>query len=156
MWAFNIGLGGDKDYRELVRIRRLDARVSGTSQRVLLRRALEELPSLTFGGTGLYDTTLAAVRALRSDYDDEAINTVVLLTDGRNEDQHSIALPDLLHTLRRERDPARPVSVIAIGVGPDADAESLRRIVDATGGRAYVARDPGELGKVFQEALLSR
>ena len=157
MWAFNIGLGGGKDYRELVGIRRLDARVDGTSQRRLLGRALAELPSLTVGGTGLYDTTLAAVRALRSDYDDEAINTVVLLTDGRNEDQHSIALPDLLHTLRRERDPARPVSVIAIGVGPDADANALHRIVDATGGgRSYVARDPDELGKVFHEALLSR
>ena len=111
---------------------------------------------MTSGGTGLYDTTLAAVRALRADYDANAINTVVLLTDGRNEDPGSISLNQLLHTLQRERDPSRPLSVIAVGVGPDADARSLRRIVAVTGGRSYVARDPSDIGKVFNDALLSR
>ena len=135
---------------------RLDARVGGESQRQALGGALAELPGLTYGGTGLYDTTLAAVRAVRAGYDDEAVNSVVLLTDGRNEDPGSLALPQLLHTLRAERDPARPVAVIAIGVGPDADAEALSRIVAATGGRSYVARNPAAMGKVFETALLSR
>ena len=81
---------------------------------------------------------------------------MVLLTDGRNEDPGSLALPQLLHTLRAERDPARPVAVIAIGVGPDADAEALGRIVAATGGRSYSARNPAATGKVFESALLSR
>lgn len=157
MWAFSVGLGGgERDHRELVRIRRLDARVGRTSQRELLHRALTRLPRLTAGATGLYDTTLAAVRALQSDYDEKAINTVVLLTDGRNEDRNSISLTRLLHTLRRERDRDHPVSVIAIGVGPDADVGSLRRIVSVTGGRSYVARDPAAMGKVFEDALLSR
>lgn len=157
MWAFSVGLGGgERDHRELVGIRRLDARVGGRSQRQLLGRALGELPRLTNGGTGLYDTTLAAVRALREDYDTGAVNTLVLLTDGRNEDADSIALPDLVRTLKREQDPSRPVSVIAVGLGPDADDHSLRRIVEATGGRSYVARDPAQLGKVLQGALLAR
>ena len=157
MWAFSVGLGGpDVDHRELVGIRRLDAQVGGKSQRQLLGRALAELPRLTNGGTGLYDTTLSAVRALRSGYDQKAVNTLVLLTDGRNEDPSSISLPDLIRTLRQERDRARPVSVIAIGVGPDADDHSLRRIVAATGGRSYVARDPADIGQVFRQALLAR
>ena len=157
MWAFSVGLGGpDRDYRELVPIRRLDARVGGESQRQALGGALAELPGLTYGGTGLYDTTLAAVRAVRAGYDDEAVTSVVLLTDGRNVDPGSLALPQLLHTRRAERDPARPVAVIAIGVGPDADAEALSRIVAATGGRSYVARNPAAMGKVFETALLSR
>ena len=37
MWAFSVGLGGaDRDYRELVPIRRLDARVGGEGQRQAL------------------------------------------------------------------------------------------------------------------------
>lgn len=157
MWAFSVGLGGHhRDYRELAPIRRLDARVGGHSQRRLLDRGLAELPRLTYGGTGLYDTTLAAVRTLRSHYEKNAVNTVVLLTDGQNEDAGSISLPQLLRTLGRERDPSRPVTVIAIGVGPDADARSLQRIVAATGGRSYLARNPAELGRVYEQALLSR
>lgn len=157
LWAFSEGLGvGDRDHRALVPIRRLDERVSGGGQRQALDRTLADLPDMTTGGTGLYDTTLAAVRALRSDYEDEAVNSVVLLTDGENEDPGSISLPQLLRTLEEERDTSRPVAVIGIGIGPDADAEALRRIVAATGGRSYVARDPEDIGKVFQDALLSR
>lgn len=157
VWAFSDGLGGgQRDHRPLVPIRRLDAPAPGGGQREALGQALTELPDLTYGGTGLYDTTLAAVRELRSDYEDDAINSVVLLTDGQNEDPGSISLPRLLRTLEEERDPSRPVAVIGIGVGPDADAEALRRIVHATGGRSYVARDPEDIGKVFEDALLSR
>lgn len=157
MWAFSDGLGGKgRDHRSLVATRRLDARADGVSQRRLLSRALAQLPYLTDGGTGLYDTTLAAVRAVRADYDEGAVNTVVLLTDGRNEDPGSISERRLLRTLGRERDPSRPVTVIAIGVGPEADAASLRRIVAATGGRSYLARNPTDIGRVFKNALLSR
>ncbi len=157
MWAFSHGLGGrDRDHRELVKIRRLDARAGGRDQRQLLGRALKELPKLTNGGTGLYDTTLAAVRAVRHDYDKKAVNTVVILTDGRNEDPGSISLTKLLQTLWQEMDPDRPVSIIAIGIGPDADAKALERIVSATSGRSYLARDAKDIGKVFKQALLSR
>jgi hypothetical protein len=157
MWAFSDGLGGKgRDHRNLVTTRRLDARSGGVSQRQLLSRALARLPYLTNGGTGLYDTTLAAVRAVLADYDKGAVNTVVLLTDGRNEDPGSISQRRLLRILERERDPSRPVTVIAIGVGPDADAASLRRIVAATGGRSYLARNPTDIGRVFKNALLSR
>jgi hypothetical protein len=157
MWAFSHRLGGgNRDHRELVRIRRLDAQVHGQGQRRLLGRALKELPKLTDGGTGLYDTTLAAFRAVQAGYDKKAANSVVILTDGRNEDPGSISLTKLLRTLWQEMDPDRPVSIIAIGVGPDADAKALERIVSATSGHSYMARDAADIGKVFREALLSR
>ena len=157
VWAFSEGLGpGSRDHTELVPVRRLDARVGSQTQQRLLGEALSTLPRMTSGGTGLYDTTLAAVQAMRSDYEPGAINTLVLMTDGRNEDPGSISQAKLLRELRKLRDPRRPVTVIAVGLGPDADAEALRRIVDATGGRSYVVRQPSQLSKVFEEALLSR
>lgn len=157
VWAFSVGLGkGDRDYRELVPVRRLDAHDRGRSHRSRVRSALGQLPSLTDGATGLHDTTLAAVRAAREGYDPKAMNAVVLLTDGRNEDPGSPSISRLAKMLASEYDPLRPVSVIAIGVGPDADADALRRIVETTGGRSYLARNPRALGEVFREALLSR
>ena len=122
----------------------------------MLAAALLELPGMTNGGTGLYDTALAAIRTLQDDYEARAINSVVLLTDGENEDPGSLSLEELVQTIERERDPARPIQVIAIGMGPDADANALRRIAAATGGRSYVARDPGDIAEVFIDAMLAR
>ena len=47
---------------------------------------------LTGGGTGLYDTALAAYRTALRNYDPHYSNAVVLMTDGRNEDPGSISL----------------------------------------------------------------
>ncbi len=154
IWAFSEGLGrADRDYRELVPVRRLDARIGGRYQRQEVGDTLARLQAMTSGGTGLYDSTLAAVRAARSGYDANAMNSVFLLTDGENEDTDSVTLRQLLRTLERERDQDRPVSVIAIGVGPDADEDALKKIVAATGGRHYIARDPGDISTVFRDAL---
>ncbi len=157
LWAFSQGLGkGGRDFRELAPVKRLDTRTRGQSHRELVRRGLQQLPRLTHGGTGLHDTVLAAVRAAREGYESEAMNAVVLLTDGRNDDPGSMSIGRLVRTLEREYDPMRPVVVVAIGIGPDVDAGSLRRIAAATGGHSFVARDPAALGRVFQEALLTR
>jgi hypothetical protein len=152
LWAFSVGLGeGNRDYTPMVPIRQLEP-----SQRKALGEALGELPGMTDGGTGLYDTTLAAVRTVQDEYDARAINSVILLTDGENDDPGSLTLGELVSTIERERDPARPIQVIAIGMGPDADANALKRIAGATGGESYVARDPGDIAEVFIDAMLRR
>ena len=109
------------------------------------------------GGTGLYDTTLAAFRTVRVGYDPARINSVVLLTDGRNRDDDiGIGLPTLLRTLRAEFDPAQPVPIITIGMGPDANMAALRRISETTGGKAYSALDPNDIETVFLDAMIER
>jgi hypothetical protein len=157
LWAFSVNLGGgNRDYTQLAPIRQLSDTPGGVTQREVLAEALDQLPGMTYGGTGLYDTTLAAVRTLQDDYDARAINTVILLTDGENEDPGSLTLKELVNTIERERDPARPIQVVAVGMGPDADAKALKRIAGATGGRSYVARDPADISEVFIDAMLSR
>jgi Mg-chelatase subunit ChlD len=157
LWAFSIGLGGgNQDYLSLLPVRSLASTAGGVSHRESLMEALRELPDMTNGGTGLYDTTLAAVRSLRADYDPGAVNTVILLTDGKNEDPGSLSLKELLSKLERERDPGQSLEIIAIGMGPDADAKALERIAKATGGRSYIARDPSDIAKVFIDAMLNR
>ncbi|MDZ7928693.1 substrate-binding and VWA domain-containing protein [Rhodococcus sp. NPDC076796] len=157
LWAFSIGLGGDsQDYRELAPIRRMDEQVGDTSQREVLLQQIRSLPSLVGGGTGLYDTTLAAFRTVQQGYDPDAVNSVIILTDGTNEDPDSISLDELLSTLRAEQDPSKPVVIVTIGITDDADAGVLQQISAATGGTSFVARNPAEIPNVFVNALRSR
>ncbi|MGV8871350.1 MAG: VWA domain-containing protein [Rhodococcus sp. (in: high G+C Gram-positive bacteria)] len=157
LWAFSIGLGGGtQDYRELAPIRQMDEKVGNTTQREVLLEQTRTLPSLVGGGTGLYDTTLAAFRTVQEGYDPDAVNSVIILTDGANEDPNSISLDELLSTLRAEQDPSRPVVVVTIGITDDADAGVLQQISAATGGTSFVARNPAEIPNVFVNALRNR
>lgn len=157
LWVFARQLDGDKDWKQLLPIRTLDAKVGALTQREAIRQELSLIPNLLSpGGTGLYDTTLAAVRAARADYDPTSVSSVVLITDGKDEDTGSIGLPNLAITLAKEADKTRPVKVIAIGLGPDADMGALQTIAKATGGAAYSAVNPTDLQSVLFDALRQR
>jgi hypothetical protein len=157
LWAFSIGLGGgSQDYLELEPIRKMDQIVDGVTQRERLVAGIAGLSKRTGGATGLYDSTLAAYRTVKASYDSRAINSVILFTDGANEDPESLDLEQLLETLQRERDPAKPVVIVTIGITEDADAETLKKISAATGGTSYIARAPEDIPSVFADALLAR
>jgi len=157
LWVFARELDGANDWVELVPTRTLDADADGQPQRDAINGQLDSLPDrLAPGGTGLYDTTLAAVRAARADYDPTSVSSVVIVTDGRDEDDGSIGLDELVRTLEAEADESRPVKVIAIALGPEADLTALQRIGEATGGAAYSAVDENDLQTVLFDALRQR
>ncbi|GAA2866721.1 substrate-binding and VWA domain-containing protein [Streptosporangium fragile] len=139
LWAFSTGQDGEKDYRELVPVEE----VSRTGD--LLRRQLDGLTA--GGGTGLYDTTLAAVERMRGTRDEGAINAVVFLTDGKNEKNGGIDLENLLSRL----DP--DVRLFTIGYGESADQEVLRRIAEATDGAAYDSSRADTIDQVFTSVI---
>ncbi len=158
LWAFAYQLDGDQDWTELVPIRKLDTEVDGQTQREILDAQAVTLPDrLAPGGTGLYDTTLAAVRAARANYDPTAVNSVLVVTDGTNDDdENGISMENLLIQLAAEADPERPVKVIGVALGPDADLSALESIAEATDGEAYSATDPTDLQAVLFDALRQR
>jgi hypothetical protein len=157
LWVFAHQLEGEQDWQELAPIRTLAEEVDGSTQRELLDRELETIPDrLDPGGTGLFDTTLAAFRAAQEQYDPEAVSSVVIVTDGTNEDGSGIGIGELLQALADEADPQRPVKVIGVALGPDADITALQQIGDATGGAAYSAVDPTDLQDVLFDALRQR
>jgi hypothetical protein len=79
-----------------------------------------------------------------------------VVTDGADDDDQSIGLQGLLDTLRSEANPDRPVKVIGVALGPDADLGVLQQIAEATGGAAYSAKDPTDLQDVLFDALRQR
>lgn len=100
------------------------------------------------GGTALYATTRQAVKSVQQSFDPKKINAVVLLTDGRNEYPQDNNLNNLVKDLDTE-DTSRQVRVFPIAYGADADLDALRRIADATDGRAYDASNPKSINDVL-------
>ncbi|KUP95299.1 substrate-binding and VWA domain-containing protein [Thermobifida cellulosilytica] len=156
LWEFSVGLDGDRDYRETVPIRPLEEQVDGVTQHEVLNAALARLAPEPDGDTGLYDTILAAYQELTESYAPNRVNTLLVLTDGNNDDDDSISLDDLVQHLEEAYQPDRPVTIIAISFGPDVDPEPLQRIAEATRGAAYTTEDPTEIGEIFLSAFALR
>jgi Mg-chelatase subunit ChlD len=138
----------------LVPLGPLGSQVGGKTRRQALTAAAANLPNLTGGETGLYKTTLAAYEAVRSGYDPSEVNSVVLLTDGANTDTNGIDLPTLLSQLRSESNRSRPLPIITIAVGEDADVNTLKQISAATGGKTYTVSEPGDIRGAFLDAII--
>lgn len=157
LWSFSSRPAPETAWQERVPLGGLADPVAGApSRRVALAAAAAAMKDQLGGETALYDTAVAATRAVRAGYEAGASNIVVLFTDGRNEVQGGLDLPTVIQTLRAEADPTRPVPLITIGLGPDADNEALRQLSQATGGRSYVANTPEDIRTVFLDALSQR
>jgi len=157
LWTFSTELVGTTDYRKVVPIGPLGGVRAGQSQRTTLAAAVGNLTWQVGGATGLYDTALAAHREVSRGYEPDKINVVVLLTDGKNEDPGGgLNLNALTTALRREFDPDKPVAIISIGFGPDADANALQAIAAATHGQSYRTDNPALIQQVLLEAIATR
>ncbi|MEW1723431.1 substrate-binding domain-containing protein [Streptomyces sp. NPDC093109] len=155
LWEFATRLDGSKDYRVLERTARLGERVTGGgTHRERLSDAFAALRPVPDGDTGLYDTTLAAYKEARSSYVSGKFNALVILTDGSNKDDDSISRANLIERLKALADPARPVPLIAVAVGPDADRAEVDRIAKATGGAGYEVSDPADIQSVLLKAIM--
>lgn len=152
VWIFSTARNGDLDYEDMAPIAPL-ADAAHTQQ---IAGIIQSLPERLGGATGLYDTTLAAVQRVRESYDPEKVNSVLLITDGKNEDENGIDLETLLAELAKMDDPTKPVPVIMIGFGPDTDLAAMQQIAQATKGAAYTASKPEDLGTVLVDALSQR
>ncbi|MCW8378416.1 substrate-binding and VWA domain-containing protein [Streptomyces justiciae] len=155
LWDFSTKLDGDKDYRVLVPTERLGAAQGNGTQRDRLTAAFSSLAPVPNGATGLYDTTLAAYKAAVSSYAKGKFNALVILTDGVNQDPGSISRGALISRLQQLTDPDRPVPLIMIAVGPDADRAEATQIATATGGSGQEVTNPSEIHEVILKAIVA-
>ncbi|MGL5850356.1 MAG: substrate-binding domain-containing protein, partial [Phycicoccus sp.] len=156
-WIFSTDRGGrGVDHAQLLPVRRLDSESQGRTWRQQLERQVRTIPSRLGGDTGLYDTAFAAYTRMVAEYDDSYVNSVVILTDGENDDPGGgLTLAQLLQRIEATKRADRPVRIVTIGMG-EADPTDLQAISKATGGTSYIANTPADIQDVFVRALLAR
>lgn len=156
LWTFSLAANGGKDWTEVVPTARLSDKRGDKTQRQQLLDGVNSLPGRVRGGTGLYDTTIAAYRQAVKDFDPAYSNSVILLSDGGNEKNGGTSLDELATQLKDVVDPTRPVNIHTVGISKDADLPALKRIADATGGTAQSADTEEQMLTDFVTAIAKR
>ncbi len=147
VWEFSTDLDGERDYREVVPVGPIGPR------RPEMVAEVDRIRVKPNGGTGLYDTTLAAYRDATRNWTPGRINMVLILTDGTDDNASGISRGELLRELRAMADRKRPVPILFIGVGPDVDPTELEQIAKATGGRVARTKQPSGIRQIFYTSL---
>lgn len=143
LWQFSSALTPGADHREVVPIGVATERIGPLPRRQALIKAIQELKA--GGGTGLYDTTAAGYERMQKAWRAEAVNMVMVITDGKNEDDAGLSEAQLIAKLRAATRPDRPIPILGIAVGPAADAAAMQRISQVTGGRTFAAKNDAEV-----------
>ncbi len=154
LWEFSTALGPNgEDWKPLVSMGPLDDQLAGGTRKDALLNSIKGLQGAT--GTGLYNTTWAAYQEVQKHYLDGAANLVVLLTDGKDEDNAGgITLDQLATKLKAGNAGGKQVNVVTIGYGPDSDFAALQKISLASGGKALQSRTAYDINTVMLTALL--
>jgi hypothetical protein len=150
-WEFSTNLVGNQDWKELMPIGPL------STQRSQAEAVLNGLTPQA--DTGLYDTLLAAYKRVLDGFDPGRVNSVVMMTDGENDDPGGgLSLNALLTELKKLVDPKKPIRVIIIGIGTGVSESALQAITAAAGNNSgvYLAPDPAKIGEIFLQAIASR
>jgi Ca-activated chloride channel family protein len=138
-WIFAHRLQGNQDWRQVTAIRPLGSVSTGgaTYRGEIGRLTSNPDQYLAGGGTGLYDTLIAAVRHMHQTYDERADNVVLVITDGANEDPGSPTLAQATAEIRRLNAGPRKVRMFFAGLGPDADYDAIAQLAAASNGGWY-------------------
>jgi len=151
VWLFSTELDGKQAWKELVPISPL------TSARTQLQASIAQIVPKENGGTGLYDTALAAYKNVQNGWQAGRVNSVLLFTDGQNSNKDGITRASLISQLKKLNDPKRPVRMIIIGIGNEVDRNELEAITNATSsGGVFIAPDPAKISDIFLQAVASR
>ncbi|MGH3681244.1 MAG: hypothetical protein ACRDT2_13495, partial [Natronosporangium sp.] len=149
-WAYAVGLDGDRDWVEGVPIDTLTP-----EHRQAMEQAIGTVAPVAAEPAALFETLLAAYRAMQDEFDPTRSNTLILWSDGAPPKPGGLTLDETLDQLERIADVTRPIRVILLGLGPDPDLPQLEAIAAATGGGAFHLEDPDQIALVFLRALLT-
>lgn len=156
MWYFASPTPASPPHVEAVPVGPLTGDVGDRSRREAMGAAMAGYQAVDNAGTPLFRTVLDGVTEMRSKVKEGTVTIVIVLTDGQDEkSDFTMTRQEFLTELDRDADPARPVPVIAVGLGADADMSALNAMADATGGRAISATDPADVASAIAQAFLA-
>lgn len=123
----------------------------GTNKQDIMAK-LNELQAVE--ATPLFEAVSRFTDDQAKGYKEDFINTIVLLSDGKNDTTHAGDLKGLTDQLRHGNH-ATPVLVFTLAYGPEADVPTLLQIAKASGAHYYDATDPSRLEEVLGELVTS-
>ncbi|MBW8172318.1 substrate-binding and VWA domain-containing protein [Ornithinimicrobium sp. Arc0846-15] len=159
LWWFSTNRGpGGRDWQEEEPIRSLDAPVrDGTQLDALLVAAETADETFTTGDTGLHDTLIDGYETLLREYDEDYHSSLVMLTDGTNDDPlGGLSEDETIARLGDLQDENRPLDVVLIGIGPDVDQLAMTRLAESLGGRFIAVSDIQDLEPMMVQFFAER
>ncbi|MFE3291979.1 substrate-binding domain-containing protein [Rhodococcus sp. NPDC059234] len=152
LWVYSKGLDGAKAYKVAVPTGPLAESVGGQPRRQALDTALSGLRPAT--ATSTYASVEAAYTAAVKGFVADRPNSVLLITDGPNDDT-SISSQQLLASIKDTAVDGKPVRVDVITIGENSDSATLRQLADQTGGTlvSVSSSDGAELGAAIGKLL---
>jgi Ca-activated chloride channel homolog len=104
--------------------------------------------------TPLFEAVSRFASDQAKEYKESFINSIVLLSDGKNDTRHPGDLGGLSEQLSHQNH-STPVLVFTLAYGPGADVATLREIARSSGAHYYDATDPSRLEEVLGELVTS-
>ncbi|MCQ4120122.1 substrate-binding domain-containing protein [Rhodococcus tibetensis] len=132
LWEYSTNLDGTRPYTTVVATGPLSAGgfTEGTRRQALDARLAKAAPA---AGTATYASLEAAYESAVAGFTAGRTNSVLLLTDGANDDG-SLTRADLLASLAAAGDPSKPVRIDVVTIGENPDLNTLQAVADRTGG----------------------
>nr|WP_184079829.1 substrate-binding domain-containing protein [Nocardiopsis mwathae] len=156
LWLLSTGFGprGRDEVTDIAELGGTD-RGATASRREELSGIADDI-SVEGGDPRLYDNILAAYEEVGDAYDENKINTVILLTAGEDGGSSEISQRELVAELQDRFDPDRPVTMFIIAFGDQPDRRALSEVAAATSGSLFVTDDPDEIGEIFLSSVSRR
>ncbi|MBO0870443.1 MAG: substrate-binding domain-containing protein [Micromonosporaceae bacterium] len=154
LWTFAEPPGSTSEYREVVPFGPITANVGAVTRKQALLSAVGGLRAN--GSTPLYDAVYAAFHAALKFSQPNSNNAIMVITDGANELNGGLTLAALITRLTKEQRTDKPVQIVCIAMGPQADVAALQKISGAANGRTFVARNPAQAVQTLVLAFAGR
>lgn len=152
LWVFSKDLDGTRAFRTLVSTGPVDEPLDSRTRREQLISAAGEVRPAT--ATSTYEAVTAAFLDAQETYSPGKPNSVLLVTDGPNDDP-TIASSRFLSTLSEIVDPTRPVTIDVVSIGTNSDESTLQSMSDITDGSFTTvgSSDSAELPDLLRKLL---
>ncbi|MFD1813585.1 substrate-binding domain-containing protein [Rhodococcus gannanensis] len=142
LWLYSNGLDGSRPYRVAVATAPLGQTRDG------IGNTLESTTPAT--ATSTYRSVLAAYESAKSGHSNGSTNSVLLITDGPNDDT-SMSSAQFLAAVTSATDPDHHVQVDVIMIGENSDRATLHQLSAITGGTLIAV--PNASGPEFDSAV---
>lgn len=155
-WEYSYRMSGSLPYRVLVPMGPLPQQLGLLTRRQQLQQYTRGLTARLGTPAAMYSAILDAFDWMTAHYQPGHVNAMIVLGSGTESAPDDISLQALLASLRRAYDPQRPVEIIMVSAGTDADQAALKEITAISHGQAYVVEQPSDIAHVFFDAVARR